>query len=44
MGRTIDLVRLTPEAPDLRIHILAAFDEHEAKRIGERTKEALRAA
>ncbi|SAL75317.1 resolvase [Caballeronia udeis] len=33
-----------PEANDLTIHIMAAFAEHEAKRIGERTKDALRAA
>jgi DNA invertase Pin-like site-specific DNA recombinase len=33
-----------PEANDLTIHIIAAFAEHEAKRISERTKDALRAA
>lgn len=33
-----------PEANDLTIHIMAAFAEHEAKRISERTKDALRAA
>ncbi|SIT35291.1 Resolvase, N-terminal domain protein [Paraburkholderia ribeironis] len=33
-----------PEASELTIHILAAFAEHEAKRISERTKDALRAA
>jgi len=33
-----------PEANDLTIHIMAAFAEHEAKRIGERTKDALAAA
>lgn len=30
-----------PEASELTIHIMAAFSEHEAKRIGQRTKEAL---
>lgn len=30
-----------PEANDLTIHIMAAFAEHEAKRISERTKDAL---
>jgi DNA invertase Pin-like site-specific DNA recombinase len=33
-----------PEANDLTIHIMAAFAEHEAKRISERTKDALWAA
>ena len=33
-----------PEANDLTIHIMAAFAEHEAKRIGERTKAALAVA
>jgi DNA invertase Pin-like site-specific DNA recombinase len=33
-----------PEANDLTIHIMAAFAEHEAKRISERTKDALRVA
>lgn len=33
-----------PEANDLTIHIMAAFAEHEAKRISERTKDALGAA
>ena len=33
-----------PEANDLTIHIMAAFAEHEAKRIGERTKDALATA
>ncbi|MCO4881559.1 recombinase family protein [Paraburkholderia caribensis] len=33
-----------PEANELTIHIMAAFAEHEAKRISERTKDALRAA
>lgn len=33
-----------PEANDLTIHIMAAFAEHEAKRISERTKDALQAA
>lgn len=32
-----------PEANDLTIHIMAAFAEHEAKRISERTKAALAA-
>lgn len=30
-----------PEANELTIHIMAAFAEHEAKRIGQRTKDAL---
>jgi DNA invertase Pin-like site-specific DNA recombinase len=30
-----------PEASELTIHIMAAFAEHEAKRVSERTKEAL---
>lgn len=30
-----------PEANDLTIHLMAAFAEHEAKRIGERTRDAL---
>jgi DNA invertase Pin-like site-specific DNA recombinase len=33
-----------PEATELTIHIMAAFAEHEAKRISERTKDALAAA
>ncbi len=33
-----------PEANDLTIHLMAAFAEYEAKRISERTKEALTAA
>jgi len=33
-----------PDANDLTIHVMAAFAEHEAKRISERTKEALKAA
>lgn len=33
-----------PEANDLTIHVMAAFAEHEAKRIGERTRDALAAA
>jgi len=33
-----------PEANDLTIHIMAAFAEHETKRIGERTRDALAAA
>lgn len=33
-----------PEANDFNIQIMAAFAEHEAKRISERTKDALRAA
>jgi DNA invertase Pin-like site-specific DNA recombinase len=32
------------DANELTIHIMAAFAEHEAKRISERTKDALRAA
>lgn len=30
-----------PDANDLTIHLMAAFAEHEAKRISERTKDAL---
>jgi DNA invertase Pin-like site-specific DNA recombinase len=30
-----------PEANELTLHIMAAFAEHEAKRIGERTRDAL---
>lgn len=33
-----------PDANDLTIHLMAAFAEHEAKRISERTKDALAAA
>lgn len=33
-----------PEANELTIHIMAAFAEHEAKRIGQRTKDALAVA
>jgi DNA invertase Pin-like site-specific DNA recombinase len=33
-----------PQANELTIHIMAAFSEYEAKRIGERTKDALKAA
>lgn len=33
-----------PEATELTIHIMAAFAEHEARRIGERTRDALAAA
>jgi DNA invertase Pin-like site-specific DNA recombinase len=33
-----------PDANELTVHIMAAFAEHEAKRISERTKDALRAA
>ncbi|KZT13335.1 resolvase [Acidovorax sp. GW101-3H11] len=33
-----------PEASDLTIHVMASFAEHEAKRIGERTRDALAAA
>jgi DNA invertase Pin-like site-specific DNA recombinase len=33
-----------PEANDLTIHVMAAFAEHEAKRISQRTKDGLAAA
>jgi DNA invertase Pin-like site-specific DNA recombinase len=33
-----------PEANELTLHLMAAFAEHEAKRISERTKDALRQA
>ena len=33
-----------PEATDLTLHVMAAFAEHEAKRISERTKAALAVA
>ena len=33
-----------PDANELTIHVMAAFAEHEAKRIGQRTKDALAAA
>ena len=33
-----------PEANELTLHVMAAFAEHEAKRISERTKDALKAA
>jgi DNA invertase Pin-like site-specific DNA recombinase len=33
-----------PDANELTVHIMAAFAEHEAKRISERTKDALHAA
>ncbi len=33
-----------PEANDLTLHMMSAFAQHEAKRISERTKDALAAA
>lgn len=33
-----------PEANELTLHIMAAFGQHEAKRVSERTREALAAA